>query len=292
MCAATGRRASRSRPSASPHAAPSRPAAASAPAARRSGSSRPPCRTAPTGRLCDHHRQRRRSGGASSNLHRLFLPRLWRAGKLSYLALSLSFPEGDDGPAPLRLPSLNGVKAFEAAARTGSFAAAGAELAVYAGRGQPAGASAGGAARRRAVRAPRQPPGATTAAGGLSERAHAVARRAGASLTAQVPRPAASRVLTVGVGPTFAIRWLIPRLADFRKTEPDIEVRITTGGAAAPFGDDWTCGIKLGDGDWPGLDRRAVVRRRPAAGLRAAARARLERPATDGADAAARRPFA
>jgi len=60
-------------------------------------------------------------------------------------------------------------------------------------------------------------------------------------------------VLTIGVGPTFAMRWLIPRLADFRKHEPDIDVRITTGGAAAPFVDDWSCGIKLGDGEWPGL---------------------------------------
>jgi LysR family transcriptional regulator, glycine cleavage system transcriptional activator len=49
------------------------------------------------------------------------------------------------------------------------------------------------------------------------------------------------------------MRWLIPRLADFQKEQPDIDVRITTGGAAAPFGDDWGCGIKLGDGDWPGL---------------------------------------
>ncbi len=30
-------------------------------------------------------------------------------------------------------------------------------------------------------------------------------------------------------------------------------MRVTTGGAAAPFADDWTCGIKLGDGHWPGL---------------------------------------
>jgi LysR family glycine cleavage system transcriptional activator len=49
------------------------------------------------------------------------------------------------------------------------------------------------------------------------------------------------------------MRWFIPRLVDFRREEPDIEVRITTGGAAAPFGDDWSCGIKLGDGEWPGL---------------------------------------
>ena len=74
-----------------------------------------------------------------------------------------------------------------------------------------------------------------------------------ASLTAQVTAPASVRVLTIGVGPTFAMRWLIPRLVDFQKTEPDIEVRITTGGVAAPFGDDWNCGIKLGDGAWPGL---------------------------------------
>jgi LysR family glycine cleavage system transcriptional activator len=30
-------------------------------------------------------------------------------------------------------------------------------------------------------------------------------------------------------------------------------VRFATGGAAAPFSDDWTCGITLGNGDWPGL---------------------------------------
>ena len=74
-----------------------------------------------------------------------------------------------------------------------------------------------------------------------------------ASLTAQVTAASSVRVLTIGVGPTFAMRWLIPRLADFRKDQPDIDVRITTGGAAAPFGEDWSCGIKLGDGDWPDL---------------------------------------
>ena len=74
-----------------------------------------------------------------------------------------------------------------------------------------------------------------------------------AQLTEQVRAQDATRVLTIGVGPTFAVRWLIPRLESFRRTAPDIDVRITTGGAAAPFADDWTCGIKLGDGKWPGL---------------------------------------
>lgn len=74
-----------------------------------------------------------------------------------------------------------------------------------------------------------------------------------ASLTAQVTAPASVRVLTIGVGHTFAMRWLIPRLSEFRSEEPDIEVRFTTGGASVPFGEDWNCGIKLGTGDWPGL---------------------------------------
>ena len=72
-------------------------------------------------------------------------------------------------------------------------------------------------------------------------------------LTDQVKAQSGSGVLTIGVGPTFAVRWLIPRLAAFREVAPDVDVRITTGGAAAPFADDWTCGIKLGDGNWLGL---------------------------------------
>src|SRR6202049_1516140 len=151
-----------------------------------------------------------------------------------------------------RLLFLNGIKAFEAAARSGSFAGAGAALDVSA------------AAVSRSVHLLEQRLGfalferkanrlAMTAAGRAYQNGLTPIFDALASLTAQVTAPSSLRVLTIGVGPTFAMRWLIPRLADFRKDEPDIEVRITTGGAAAPFGDDWSCGIKLGDGEWPGL---------------------------------------
>jgi LysR family glycine cleavage system transcriptional activator len=160
----------------------------------------------------------------------------------------ISFPEG----YVRRLLFLNGIKAFEAAARTGSFAAAGSELNVSA------------AAVSRMVHLLEQRLGltlferkanrlVTTAAGRAYQSGLTPIFDALASLTAQVTAPSSVRVLTLGVGPTFAMKWLIPRLADFRKEEPDIEVRITTGGAAAPFGDDWSCGIKLGDGQWPGL---------------------------------------
>jgi LysR family glycine cleavage system transcriptional activator len=151
-----------------------------------------------------------------------------------------------------RLLFLNGIKAFEAAARSGSFAAAGTELNVSA------------AAVSRMVHLLEERLGValferkanrleTTLAGRAYQSGLTPIFDALASLTAQVTAPSGARVLTIGVGPTFAMRWFIPRLVDFRREEPDIEVRITTGGAAAPFGDDWSCGIKLGDGEWPGL---------------------------------------
>ena len=56
-------------------------------------------------------------------------------------------------------------------------------------------------------------------------------------------------------------------------------MRITAGGVAAPFGEDWSCGIKLGDGAWPGLvaeplfaaDLLPVCAPRLAAGLKRSA---------------------
>src|SRR3954452_21788843 len=173
---------------------------------------------------------------------------LSRRRKLRYLVLGISFPEG----GMRRLLFLNGIRAFEAAARTGSFAAACAELNVSA------------AAVSRMVHLLEERLGIalferkanrleTTAAGRAYQSGLTPIFDALASLTAQVTAPSNLRVLTIGVGPTFAMKWLIPRLAGFRKQEPDIDVRIPTGGAAVPFGEDWSCGIKLGGGEWPGL---------------------------------------
>ncbi|MBL8692204.1 MAG: LysR family transcriptional regulator [Rhodospirillaceae bacterium] len=150
-----------------------------------------------------------------------------------------------------RLPSLNGLRAFEAAARHGSFTAAGGELGV-----SPAAVS-------RLVRLleerlkvllfDRQPNGLTLTPQGRAYQPGLTAAFDGiARLTEQVTQARDDRVLTVGVGPTFAIRWLIPRLGDFHRAHPGIEVRLTTGGAVVALRDDWTCGVQLGDGDWPG----------------------------------------
>ena len=152
-----------------------------------------------------------------------------------------------------KLPSLNGLRAFEASARLGSFAAAGDELAVTQ------------AAVSRMVRLLEERLGyalferhanrlALTWQGrallpGLTSAFDAVA-----ALAAQVASMSNARVLTVGVGTSFAMRWLIPRLGEFQARHPDVEVRIATGGAQNPIRDDWTCAIALGDGDWPGYE--------------------------------------
>ncbi len=151
-----------------------------------------------------------------------------------------------------RLPFLNGVRAFEAAARAGSFAGAAAELHV-----SPAAVS-------RMVKLLEERLGIALferGANRLTLTAAGSGYQAGltrildqlASLTEQVTTMGRRQVLTVGVGPTFAIRWLIPRLAGFRRSAPEVDVRITTHGPMAPFDPDWSCGITLGDGDWPGL---------------------------------------
>src|SRR5467141_4808452 len=106
-----------------------------------------------------------------------------------------------------RLLFLNGIKAFEAAARSGSFAAAGAELHVSA------------AAVSRMVHLLEERLGValferkanklvTTAAGRAYQSGLTPIFDALASLTAQVTAPSSVRVLTIGVGPTFAMRWL------------------------------------------------------------------------------------
>ena len=128
-----------------------------------------------------------------------------------------------------RLPHLNGVKAFEAAAEMNVSPAAVSRLVrLLEGR------LGVHFFERGANRLALTPQGRMYQVG-LSPLLDALAQ-----LTEQVCAQATNRVLTIGVGPTFAVRWLIPRLESFRRTAPDIDVRITTGGAAAPFADDWT----------------------------------------------------
>lgn len=150
------------------------------------------------------------------------------------------------------LPSLNGIRAFEAAARCGSFVGAAEELNVT-----PAAISRLVKLLEERLEVPlflRNPNNLTlTPAGAAYQPGLTTMLDSLAALTDRVKTLSGRQVLTVGVGPTFAIRWLIPRLAAFQTAQPGTDVRITTGGEAVPFGDDWTCSVTLGTGDWPGL---------------------------------------
>ncbi|KAF1047754.1 transcriptional regulator GcvA [Xylophilus sp.] len=126
-----------------------------------------------------------------------------------------------------RLPPLNSLRAFEAAARLGSFAAAAEELHVTQGAvsrhiqqleswlGRPLFER-----RHRGV-----VPTPVGAAYGTELRG---AFDLLAAATQRQQEAAAQQVLQVNVPGTFALRWLIPRLSSFQRGHPAIEVRLAT----------------------------------------------------------------
>lgn len=76
-----------------------------------------------------------------------------------------------------------------------------------------------------------------------------------ASATDAVPGRAPSGRLAVSVAPSFGTRWLLPNLSDFRRRHPQIEVTLDTAQHAVEFPRDGVdLAIRMGRGDWPGLD--------------------------------------
>ena len=131
-----------------------------------------------------------------------------------------------------RLPPLNAIKAFEAAARLGSFTRAAEELGVTHGAvsrqirllEEWLGTSLFLRTSRNAV---------PTRAGTdlLADAGPALDRLASASLRLQ--RGKACEVLQISALPTFAMRWLIPRLPEFQQKHPALETRIVTASTPA-----------------------------------------------------------
>ena len=132
-----------------------------------------------------------------------------------------------------RLPPLNAIKAFEAAARLGSFTRAAEELNVTHG------------AVSRQVRLLEEWLGTNLF---LRTSRNAVPTRAGTDLLADAG-PALDRlasasrrvqsggkargVLHISALPTFAMRWLIPRLPELQREHPALETRIVTASTPA-----------------------------------------------------------
>ena len=152
-----------------------------------------------------------------------------------------------------RLPSLNGLRAFEAAARHLSFTRAASELNVTQ------------TAISHQIRRLEQELGVRLFV--RQNRALELTTEARDYLpgiraafndlrlaTDRLLRRGQDNVLTVSTLASFAAKWLLPRLATFQEAHPGIDVRITTSTTLVDFRDgNVDAGIRYGRGHWPGL---------------------------------------
>jgi LysR family transcriptional regulator, glycine cleavage system transcriptional activator len=152
-----------------------------------------------------------------------------------------------------RLPPLNGLKAFEAAARSESFTRAAEELNVTQG------------AVSHQVKALEDTLGLKLF---NRERQRLILTEAGRDYLAVV-RDALDRiaigterllqrqesgVLTVSTSPDFAAKWLVNRLSRFAEKYPDVDLRVSATTHYVDFArEDVDVAIRHGNGNWPGL---------------------------------------
>jgi len=66
--------------------------------------------------------------------------------------------------------------------------------------------------------------------------------------------------LTVTTTASFATKWLVPRLGGFQRSNPEIDVRFSTGTGLIDFSrEDVDIGIRYGRGQWQGLVAERLV---------------------------------
>ena len=154
---------------------------------------------------------------------------------------------------PRRLPPLNALRAFEAAARHLSFSKAAAELNVT-----PAAVShqvkgledyVSRPLFRRLTRAIRLTDAGQSALPLLSEGLDRLAEG-----VQRMGRDEDSAVLTVTAPPVFAAKWLVHRLEEFRRVHPDIQVRLDTAMQVLDLNqEDVDMAVRFGPGGYPGM---------------------------------------
>ncbi|MBE9397116.1 transcriptional regulator GcvA [Pontibacterium sp. N1Y112] len=153
-----------------------------------------------------------------------------------------------------RLPPLNALRSFEAAARLGSFNQAADELFVTpsAVSHQVKGLEAflGMPLFRREKRKV-----FLTTAGEKYLVAIQLALDEVDSATRRLMASPNAGAVNIAVAPAFLTRWLVPRLADFQKQYPDVELRLSTLSGAIDFEhSDTDMAIYFGDGRWKGVE--------------------------------------
>ena len=157
------------------------------------------------------------------------------------------------------LPPLNALRAFEAAARHLSFTAAASELNVTQ------------AAISHQIKALEERLGlklfrrvgrnlllSDAAQAYLPEIAAAFDRIAGA--TRRLHQYEAAGVLSATVLPSFAAKWLLPRLGRFRAAHPEIDLRISSSVETVDLmREDFDIALRAGSGDYPGMRADAIL---------------------------------
>src|SRR5687768_17840750 len=157
-------------------------------------------------------------------------------------------------PSVRRLPPLNALKAFEAAARHESFTRAAEELFVTQGAvshqvkalEEELGVKLFNRERQRLV---------------ITEQGRdylAVLRDAFDRIalgTERLKQRQSSGALTVSTSPDFAAKWLVNRLGRFLETHPEIDLRVSATLNHVDFArEEVDVAVRHGDGSWPGLD--------------------------------------
>lgn len=152
-----------------------------------------------------------------------------------------------------RLPSLNGLRAFEAAARHLSFTNAASELNVTQ------------TAISHQIKRLEEELGLKlfirqNRALALTPQGHDYLPGVRAAFndlrlaTDRLKRRDNDHVLTVSTLASMASKWLLPRISAFQRAHPDIDVRITTSTSMVDFkSGDVDAAIRYGRGQWPGL---------------------------------------
>ncbi len=152
-----------------------------------------------------------------------------------------------------RLPPLNALRSFEAAARHLSFTRAAEELNVT----QAAVSHQVKALEERLGLQLFKRRGRTLILTEQAQRYLPAVRDAFdrlATATSQLLAPNAESTLTVSVMTSFAAQWLVPRIANFRDHHPEIDVRLHASDQLVHFvRDDVDVAIRYGRGVWPDL---------------------------------------
>ena len=153
-----------------------------------------------------------------------------------------------------RLPPLNALRAFEAAARHMNFSRAADELAVTPGavsqQIQNLEDYIGAPLFKRTPKGLLLTDSAQTALPALREAFDRLAEAASLLTAAEE-----GRRLTVSVAPSFAAKWLVPRLGRFEAAHPDVDVWVSAGLELVDFtSGEIDLAIRYGSGRYPGLE--------------------------------------